>query len=292
MGSEVAGRADFAAIRYAQCWEDADILVEALDVRPGDVCLSHRLRRRQRPGPAQRGPARVIALDLSPAQLACVELRVAAYRTLRTSRTAGADRLAARVSGGRELYAAAGRCCRAEARDFWDAAPARRRGRHRRGRQVRALLRPVPHAACCRWSIAGRQSRRCCAAAPRERGGSLLRADTGTPGAGGCCSASSSRASSWAGWAATRASSATSRGASPTASSRGPVRRHRAGPGGQPVPAMDPDGPAHGTALPFALRPENFDAIRAQPRPARMALPVGRGLPRPAASPGSVDAST
>ena len=29
-----------------------------------------------------RGPGRVIALDLSPAQLACVELRVAAYREL------------------------------------------------------------------------------------------------------------------------------------------------------------------------------------------------------------------
>src|ERR1043166_5826818 len=40
MGSEVAGKADFTGIRYAQCWEDADILVEGLDVRPGDVCLS------------------------------------------------------------------------------------------------------------------------------------------------------------------------------------------------------------------------------------------------------------
>ena len=40
MGSEIVNRADFSAIRYAQCWEDADVLLEALDVRPGYVCLS------------------------------------------------------------------------------------------------------------------------------------------------------------------------------------------------------------------------------------------------------------
>ena len=28
--SEAAERADFSLIRYAQCWEDADILLEAL----------------------------------------------------------------------------------------------------------------------------------------------------------------------------------------------------------------------------------------------------------------------
>src|SRR5215470_6064084 len=32
--SEVAREADFSSIRYAQCWEDADVLLDALDVRP------------------------------------------------------------------------------------------------------------------------------------------------------------------------------------------------------------------------------------------------------------------
>jgi S-adenosylmethionine:diacylglycerol 3-amino-3-carboxypropyl transferase len=27
-------------IRYAQCWEDADVLLEALDIQPGQSCLS------------------------------------------------------------------------------------------------------------------------------------------------------------------------------------------------------------------------------------------------------------
>ena len=38
--SEVEDRADFSHIRYAQVWEDADILLEGLNIQPGDVCLS------------------------------------------------------------------------------------------------------------------------------------------------------------------------------------------------------------------------------------------------------------
>src|SRR5262249_38244149 len=82
MGSEVAGRADFSRLRYAQCWEDADVLPTGLDVRPGDVCLSIASAGDNTLALLTRGPARVIALDLSPAQLACLELRVAAYRQL------------------------------------------------------------------------------------------------------------------------------------------------------------------------------------------------------------------
>src|SRR5262249_59430145 len=82
MGSEVAGKADFSGVRYAQCWEDADVLVEGLGVRPGDVCLSIASAGDNSLALLTRQPARVIALDLSPAQLACLELRVAAYRAL------------------------------------------------------------------------------------------------------------------------------------------------------------------------------------------------------------------
>lgn len=82
MESEVAAKADFSGIRYAQCWEDADILLEGLDIHPGDVCLSIASAGDNALAMLARGPARVIALDLSPAQLACVELRVAGYRAL------------------------------------------------------------------------------------------------------------------------------------------------------------------------------------------------------------------
>lgn len=81
-GSEIALRADFSVIRYAQCWEDADILLAALDPLPGHTCLSVASAGDNTLALLSREPAHVIALDLNPAQLACLELRVAAYRQL------------------------------------------------------------------------------------------------------------------------------------------------------------------------------------------------------------------
>ena len=40
MRSEAAERADFSGIRYAQCWEDADVLLAALEPAPGKRCVS------------------------------------------------------------------------------------------------------------------------------------------------------------------------------------------------------------------------------------------------------------
>lgn len=120
MGSEVAAKADFTGIRYAQCWEDADILLEALDIQPNDVCLSIASAGDNALAMLSKGPARVVALDLSPAQLACVELRVAAYREL--SHAELLMLIGSRPSQERDtLY----RRCRtqlsADAREFWDS---------------------------------------------------------------------------------------------------------------------------------------------------------------------------
>jgi S-adenosylmethionine-diacylglycerol 3-amino-3-carboxypropyl transferase len=120
MVSEVANKADFSGIRYAQCWEDADILLEALAIQPGDVCLAIASAGDNALAMLSRSPRRVIALDLSAAQLACVELRVAAYREL-----SHAELLALMGSspdGHRpDLY----RRCRPQlssgAREFWDS---------------------------------------------------------------------------------------------------------------------------------------------------------------------------
>jgi len=80
--SEAATRADFSQIRYAQCWEDADILLKALEVQPGDICLSIGSAGDNALSLLARRPERVIAVDLNPSQLACLELRVAAYHRL------------------------------------------------------------------------------------------------------------------------------------------------------------------------------------------------------------------
>ena len=82
MTSEVAKRADFSAIRYAQCWEDADVLLAALRPAPGERCLSIASAGDNTLALLARAPEYVLAVDLSPAQLACLELRVAAYRSL------------------------------------------------------------------------------------------------------------------------------------------------------------------------------------------------------------------
>ncbi len=122
MRSEVADKADFSIIRYAQCWEDADILLEALNIQPGSVCVSiasagdNTLAMLAAPTGT---PQRVFALDLNPAQLACLELRVAAYKQL--SHPELLELIGSNPSTRRQdLY----RRCRGqlstEVRDFWD----------------------------------------------------------------------------------------------------------------------------------------------------------------------------
>ncbi|MEO5959564.1 MAG: DUF3419 family protein [Opitutaceae bacterium] len=81
-GTEAATRADFSQIRYAQVWEDADILLAALDVQPTDTVLSIASAGDNALALLGAGAERVIAVDLNPAQLACLALRVAAYREL------------------------------------------------------------------------------------------------------------------------------------------------------------------------------------------------------------------
>jgi len=78
----IAEQADFSRIRYAQCWEDADVLLEAMDVQAGDTCLSIASAGDNALALVGAGAKRVIAVDLSPAQIACLELRVAAIRLL------------------------------------------------------------------------------------------------------------------------------------------------------------------------------------------------------------------
>ena len=118
--SEIAAHADFSEIRYAQCWEDTDILLAGLDVQPGDTCLSIASAGDNTLALLSKGPGRVIALDLSEAQLACLELRVAAYRELAHSELL--ELIGSVPSSRREaLYQRCRSLLSPEARRFWDA---------------------------------------------------------------------------------------------------------------------------------------------------------------------------
>lgn len=120
--SEVSGKADFSRIRYAQCWEDADILLDALELEPHHHCLSIASAGDNTLSMLSRGPARVVALDLNPAQLACLALRVAAYRTL--DHTALLELLGVEPSARRpSLYRECRPLLAPEAQTFWDAHP-------------------------------------------------------------------------------------------------------------------------------------------------------------------------
>jgi S-adenosylmethionine-diacylglycerol 3-amino-3-carboxypropyl transferase len=74
-------RAGFEFVRYAACWEDADILIPALRAGPGKRVLSIASAGDNSLALLATG-AEVVAADLSVAQLACLELRCAAFRHL------------------------------------------------------------------------------------------------------------------------------------------------------------------------------------------------------------------
>ena len=119
MTSRARRHFDSPRILYAQCWEDADVMLRGLDVRAGEVCLSIASAGENTLSLLTQDPSRVIAVDLSAAQLACLELRIAAFRVLEHAELlelCGSTESSRRV----ELY----RRCRGAlpgfARDFWD----------------------------------------------------------------------------------------------------------------------------------------------------------------------------
>lgn len=79
---EIEDRARFDMIRYGQCWEDADVLLAGLDIAEADTCLSIASAGDNVLAMAGAGAKRVIAVDLSAAQIACLELRMAGIRNL------------------------------------------------------------------------------------------------------------------------------------------------------------------------------------------------------------------
>jgi S-adenosylmethionine-diacylglycerol 3-amino-3-carboxypropyl transferase len=120
--SEVAQSADFSEVRYGQCWEDADILLEGLSIQPGHTCLSIASAGDNTLALLSKKPRKVFAIDLSPPQLAELELRVAAFRGLTHAEMLA---LIGSVPSARRM-ALYGRCRQhlsAAATSYWDRRP-------------------------------------------------------------------------------------------------------------------------------------------------------------------------
>jgi S-adenosylmethionine-diacylglycerol 3-amino-3-carboxypropyl transferase len=114
-------RTSFDFIRYANCWEDADVLCEALQPQRGMRILSIASAGDNSLALAADG-ADVVVADLSAAQLACVELRVAAFRRLDHERVL--QFLGIRPSAERLAdYALLERDLSPSARGFWSERP-------------------------------------------------------------------------------------------------------------------------------------------------------------------------
>jgi len=120
--SEIANEADFSLIRYAQCWEDTDVVLEALKIQPGNVCFSIGSGGDNSLSMLSRDPARVVAVDLSPAQNAVIELKVGAFRSLEHAEVLELGGIA-KSTRRLQLYRQVRNYLSPFARHFWDERP-------------------------------------------------------------------------------------------------------------------------------------------------------------------------
>ena len=122
-GAAIQRRAAFDFVRYGSVWEDADVLCEALaPAARGGRVLSIASAGDNALALLTVDPAEVVATDLSAAQLACLELRIAAVRVLDDAPLLAFLGLvpAADRAG---TYGRLRTALTPAARDFWDAHP-------------------------------------------------------------------------------------------------------------------------------------------------------------------------
>jgi S-adenosylmethionine-diacylglycerol 3-amino-3-carboxypropyl transferase len=119
--SRVDTKADFSRIRYANCWEDAGILLTALAPRlAGGRALSIASAGDNTLAMLLLAPERVVAVDFSVAQLACLDLRMAGFRRLSYEELLGFLGVEPSDSRGRVYRALRGELS-SDSRAFWDA---------------------------------------------------------------------------------------------------------------------------------------------------------------------------
>lgn len=109
---------------YSQCWEDIAVARAALRIQPGSAVLAIAAAGDNVLAVLQDDPARVLALDVNPAQTAMLQLKLAAIGVLKgpeaVSRFLGTSPSADRSRVYQQLRPA----LPAEARRFWDSNPA------------------------------------------------------------------------------------------------------------------------------------------------------------------------
>jgi len=82
MSEKLTDKVAFDFIRYANCWEDAEILLEGLSINSGDKILSVGSAGDNSFSMLTKNPSLVVAVDINPIQLFVIELKKAAYKQL------------------------------------------------------------------------------------------------------------------------------------------------------------------------------------------------------------------
>ena len=76
MKSEVKeNRVDFSLIRYSQCWEDTEVLLESLNIQENDICFGILSAGDNVFSMLAENPKKVVALDISFPQIALAKLK-------------------------------------------------------------------------------------------------------------------------------------------------------------------------------------------------------------------------
>jgi S-adenosylmethionine-diacylglycerol 3-amino-3-carboxypropyl transferase len=89
MSKELKHKVDFNLIRYANCWEDADILIEGLNAQPGDKILSIGSAGDNSFSLLTTNPSMVVAVDVNKIQLHLIELKKACFKKFERIETLG-----------------------------------------------------------------------------------------------------------------------------------------------------------------------------------------------------------
>ena len=119
--SEIQLRADFSTVRYAQCWEDSRLLTQALEPK-GKRCLSIGSAGDNSFALLAAGAEMVTAVEMNPAQIACIELRQAAYLAL--NHLEFLELIGSRASSKRpDRYAVCRALLSPPTQAFWDSRP-------------------------------------------------------------------------------------------------------------------------------------------------------------------------
>lgn len=106
-------------IRYANCWEDADLLLSSLSIQRGDKVLSVGSGGDNSFALLSNAPSLVVAIDINPIQLHVIELKKAAIKTL--NYTTFLEFLGFRESKRRkEIYSQLVHVLPNKTKDFWD----------------------------------------------------------------------------------------------------------------------------------------------------------------------------